>query len=317
MNKSNKPTVAVVMSTYNGEKYLSEQIDSILSQIDVNIQLYIRDDGSSDKSIEILNKYNALYSCIHVDIESNVGVAKSFFSELLSIITPFEYYAFSDQDDYWEKEKLISGIRLLQETEKKNRGFPALYYSNLKITAEDLTLDHITSLHKRTQTLESVMLRQSIAGCTMIFNKFLVEKLRLLVIDDMALLFGHDSFLISLTYALNGIIICDKNAYIRYRQHGNNTSGGTPLSIKDRLRKEKKTRKKIGGRAGIAKVLLDQCKNDLSPNTQSTLQCIVKVSGKNLRSVMARFQLIFNPKFTTGDWRLTVYSKLLILFGMY
>ena len=106
--------VCVLMSTYNGEKYLKEQIDSILKQKGVKVNLLVRDDGSTDNTLSLLEEYKKKglldYCC-----GSNMKPARSFM-ELLSIAPDSDYYAFSDQDDYWEHDKLFNAVK---NTEKK------------------------------------------------------------------------------------------------------------------------------------------------------------------------------------------------------
>lgn len=97
----NTKSVQVVMSTYNGEKYLKEQIDSILSQEGVDVRLYIRDDGSSDRTTDILASYQE-HKNVKIEKGNNLGFAKSFLTAL-DECDEADYYAFSDQDDVWEK----------------------------------------------------------------------------------------------------------------------------------------------------------------------------------------------------------------------
>ena len=96
--------VAVLMSTYNGEKYIRDQIDSILSQIKVNVTLFIRDDGSTDSTVKIITQYTEKYSNIKFWVGENIGVGNSFMQLLYSLTDEFDYYAFSDQDDIWLNE---------------------------------------------------------------------------------------------------------------------------------------------------------------------------------------------------------------------
>lgn len=113
------------MSTYNGKDYLREQIDSILSQdceekADVKLKLLIRDDGSKDGTQEILRKYAAKYpDQVSWYQGENIGVIKSFFDLIEKSDEKADYYAFSDQDDYWHKEKLRAGIEKIKEMSKK------------------------------------------------------------------------------------------------------------------------------------------------------------------------------------------------------
>lgn len=104
--------VCVVMSTYNGEKYVEDQINSILNQECVDVFLYIRDDGSSDQTITILNKYKDIDN-IHVDFGDNIGFRHSFL-KALSDAPDYDYYAFSDHDDYWFPNKLRDTLNVLK-----------------------------------------------------------------------------------------------------------------------------------------------------------------------------------------------------------
>lgn len=122
----NTKSVQVVMSTYNGEKYLKEQIDSILSQEGVDVRLYIRDDGSSDRTTDILASYQE-HKNVKIEKGNNLGFAKSFLTAL-DECDEADYYAFSDQDDVWEKDKLSTAIEILEE---ESQSTPLLYCSAL------------------------------------------------------------------------------------------------------------------------------------------------------------------------------------------
>ena len=95
------------MSTYNGEKYLSQQIDSILNQKEIDVHLFIRDDGSYDNTWKLLEEYKQKYEKINIISAKNVGVGNSFMNLLYSVPNIYDYYAFSDQDDIWEPNKII------------------------------------------------------------------------------------------------------------------------------------------------------------------------------------------------------------------
>ena len=101
-------TVYVMLSSYNGEKYIAEQIDSILHQTGVSVTLAIRDDGSSDGTGEILRRYASENENVKVAFGENVGYAKSFFELIKTSPEGFDYYALSDQDDVWTEDKLKS-----------------------------------------------------------------------------------------------------------------------------------------------------------------------------------------------------------------
>lgn len=115
----NTKSVQVVMSTYNGEKYLKEQIDSILSQEGVDVRLYIRDDGSSDRTTDILASYQE-HKNVKIEKGNNLGFAKSFLTAL-DECDEADYYAFSDQDDVWEKDKLSTESRYSKKKVSQHR----------------------------------------------------------------------------------------------------------------------------------------------------------------------------------------------------
>lgn len=144
----NTKSVQVVMSTYNGEKYLKEQIDSILSQEGVDVRLYIRDDGSSDRTTDILASYQE-HKNVKIEKGNNLGFAKSFLTAL-DECDEADYYAFSDQDDVWEKDKLSTAIEILEE---ESQSTPLLYCSALQRVDENLNPLHVQSYHIQYQTI--------------------------------------------------------------------------------------------------------------------------------------------------------------------
>lgn len=164
----NTKSVQVVMSTYNGEKYLKEQIDSILSQEGVYVRLYIRDDGSSDRTTDILASYQE-HENVKIEKGNNLGFAKSFLTAL-DECDEADYYAFSDQDDVWEKDKLSTAIEILEE---ESQSTPLLYCSALQRVDENLNPLHVQSYHGLRINLPSMLTRGRLAGCTFVFNNTL------------------------------------------------------------------------------------------------------------------------------------------------
>lgn len=127
-------TACILLSTYNGEKYLRQFLDSALNQKNVSVHLVVRDDGSTDETLDILNEYVSRYpENFMVMKEKNIGCESSFY-ELLKTDYQADYYAFADQDDIWMDDKLESAIRAL----KKYSG-PGVYGCNLLICNEEMT----------------------------------------------------------------------------------------------------------------------------------------------------------------------------------
>ena len=298
------------MSVYNGHKYLKEQIDSILNQVDVDVELYIRDDGSSDQSFEIIEEYCSLYNNIHLDSGENIGFRQSFITELKNS-GDCNYYAFSDQDDYWEKDKLISACKMIEKI-MDDKDLPVVYYSNLSVSDENLNIYRTTDLEKRKNSLESIIMRRSIAGCTMVFNKAMLRYVNMAETTDDMLKRGHDSFILTLCYAVGGKVVCDEQAHIRYRQHNNNTSGSSN-GIKQRIKKEWNALvNKKGSEPAIAKSILQNWVSSIDDEMRNTLELVVD-SEKHFRS---RLRIFFSGKFTTGNIKLTMLGKFRALLGM-
>ena len=116
--------VNIIMSTYNGERYIREQLDSLLKQDYPDIEIYVRDDGSTDQTFAILQDYAQKYG-IHVVQGKNLGFAGSFF-EAMRMAEEGDYYSFCDQDDIWLPDKVRLAVKCLEQ-QKQDR--PLLYYS--------------------------------------------------------------------------------------------------------------------------------------------------------------------------------------------
>ena len=299
--------IAVIMSTYNGGKYLKTQIDSILNQKNVDVTLYIRDDGSTDNTIQLLKEYSIKHSNVIVDLGSNLGFARSFLTEL-SKARSHDYYAFSDQDDYWEPLKLYSAVSMME----KSKNNLVLYYSNLNVTDENLNIFKKTKLEKRNHSLKSVTLRRSIAGCTMVFSSSLKEHVGKIEIQRIEKGISHDSILMSLAYGLDADVICDSEAYISYRQHGNNTSGSSK-GLFGRLKKELNFIKVLKhNETNLAGLLLEVYGSQLNLTQRRTLLRI----HASRNNIISRLLIIFDPSFATGVFLLTIHGKIRVFLGV-
>lgn len=210
--------VTVLMSTYNGEKYLEEQLDSILKQVGVKLRIIVRDDGSNDNTIGILKKYASENLNLTYYQGENLKPAKSFL-DLIAKSDDADYYAFSDQDDVWDKDKLECSITTLKNLDLSK---PALYYSNLRIVDQNLKYYRLSHTRPHTPHNKYSSLVDSLAtGCTIVFNKEARNIVKSRVADNCLM---HDTWLF-LVCSFFGAIIYDSNAHISYRQHENNVIG--------------------------------------------------------------------------------------------
>ena len=214
--------VDILLATYNGEKYLREQIDSILNQTHTEFRLLISDDGSTDGTREILKEYKEKDGRIDVFFqENNLGVVKNF--EFLLEKVEAKYYMFSDQDDIWKEGKIEKSLKKIEE------GFD-LVYSDLEVVDENLNVTYssywklkgIYNKIKKYNNFESLYLNNFITGCTMISKKELINSFMPLPNTSKFVL--HD-YWISLIISQNGKIAYIEEPLIKYRQHKNNKVG--------------------------------------------------------------------------------------------
>ena len=209
------------MSTYNGQKYLKEQIDSILGQVGVNVELYIRDDGSKDRTVDVIKEYKKQYSNIHVYYGSNMGVIKSFEWLIRKSPLKYDYYAFSDQDDIQLDNKLSIAIKNKKKIEKKDLSI--LYFSNQICVDENGMY-----LYKRLPdefiqpNIITTILDNQYSGCTMVFNKALLEIVKTTYEEiPHRIRTLYDSWILTVAQ-ITGLLIYDSDSYIKYRRHGKN-----------------------------------------------------------------------------------------------
>ncbi|MEE6659940.1 glycosyltransferase [Limosilactobacillus pontis] len=210
--------IAVLMCTYNGEKYLREQINSILNQNgDFQIALIIRDDGSNDRTLEILQEYKK-NSKVKIEYGKNKGPALGFM-ELLYKNRGYDFYAFSDQDDVWKPNKLLKGISKLSS----QKG-PALYFANATLVDSELHSLNL-NVYKKKPILDfrSLSCNGGILGCTLILNNALAKRIQHSNLPSKIVM--HDFYVSELCKLINGSIIYDPESVMFYRQHGNNVVG--------------------------------------------------------------------------------------------
>lgn len=221
--------IDILLATYNGEKYLKEQLDSILNQTYKNIRIIISDDCSKDTTPEILKEYQKKDDRIELHIQkNNLGVVKNIEFLLKEVKSP--YYMLADQDDYWLPEKAEKSLEKLKE-EKAD-----LVFGDLEVVDKNLNTmyssfnDYMLLTRKINKYINSYKvnyLYNCITGCTVLAKKETIEKIIPLPTNSKRLI--HDHW-IGLMVALNGKLAYVPEKYIRYRQHGNNEVGTEKIS---------------------------------------------------------------------------------------
>lgn len=295
--------VQILLSSYNGAKYIEEQLDSILVQDYPNISILIRDDGSSDGTIRILEKYAAQYEQISYYLGENIGVINSFFDLVFHSDPSADYYAFSDQDDVWLKNKISRAVDKLEAMKKKQ---PLLYCGRTTLVDQDLQLIQSsikTAIIK--PDFANALVENICTGCTSVFNRELLEMVkdnipRFTVMHDWWL------YLIASTF---GDIYYDEKSHILYRQHQGNAVG-TKTNYYDefikRLKNYKKNRGNISRQATefLNHFELDQDKNQLIScviNAKSHFASRLKIlSGNQIYRQRRMDNIIFKILFLLG-----------------
>ncbi len=220
----NIPTIVILMGTYNGEKFLSEQLDSLECQSFKNWYLIASDDGSSDKTLDILKDYQARWPAGKLTIRD--GPKKGFSYNFLSLACDPDidatYYAFCDQDDVWLPEKLQVAIRYL-ENDSSNIQFPRVYCSRTIYVDELLNSIGVSPLFSFPRSFRNALVQSIAGGNTMVFNSAVKN---IFVKTGIKTVPSHDWWTYLLISGVGGEIFFDNKPRILYRQHRNALVGG-------------------------------------------------------------------------------------------
>lgn len=299
--------VTILMSTYNGEEYLKEQLNSLLNQTYKNIEILIRDDGSTDNTLEILKKYSESYDNISFYTGKNLKPAKSFL-DLIKKAENSKYYAFSDQDDVWDKDKVEIAIKML---EKEDDNLPKLYFSNTKLVDKNLNeLKNIRKIYKDKLNIGNALIENVATGCTVVFNDKLIELLKRINFDDIENGFMHDSLAYRICFA-TGNVIFDEIPHISYRQHGNNAIGNSS-NIFDKIKKRKKSLKNtLNLRSKMSKFILESFNKELKKENYKFVEMIANYNNTTRNKV----KLLFCKDINRMNFWDNIMFKLAIIAG--
>lgn len=227
--------IVILMATFNGDKYLKDQIDSILRQTYSDWHLIIRDDGSTDNTISILKSYQKTYpNKISVIVNnSNKHGAKEnfFFLSRMALKEKYKYIMYSDQDDIWKKDKIDVTLKKFKEIEK-DENIPVLVHTDLEVV--DNNLNVIASSFIKYSKLDNndnfshLLIQNNITGCTILINRALLSK-SLSIKNDKKIIM-HDWWFAIIASVFGKIAFLNKST-ILYRQHGDNVVGAKKISL--------------------------------------------------------------------------------------
>lgn len=297
--------ICIIMSTYNGEKYIVQQLDSIFQSEKSETGLYVRDDGSKDRTIEILKEYGIEHNVqIEVNPGQNVGSAKSFLTALRDC-PKADYYAFCDQDDAWMDGKLSAAVEQIGKTDQ-----PVLWCSDYQVTDSELQVMIPSALKQPVQDSMRAVFYNNVPGGTMVFNWALMQELRKVNISNIRM---HDIMAINVAL-ITGKVIFDKTPYVLYRQHGNNVLGYSHKKIQiGRWIKEKLElirNKEDYSTAEYARAVLNVFENQMNESEKKEYELISKMNS----GLISRLKVLTRPytKDKFGRTSISIRFKILL-----
>lgn len=212
--------VKVLLSAYNGEKYIGEQVESILNQTYQNIELYIRDDGSTDATLHTLECFQD-NPRVHVIAGENVDFNNSFL-QLVELSGEADYYSFADQDDVWFPDKVERAVQMMSRAEKENSDIPILYFTNYDFYDENMNFQE----HGTAPSMKPCF-RNALVDCMPLgFNTMFNKKAHDMICADIPKQScGHDWWTYMICAGMGKVIYDDKTT-VCYRRHESNVSAG-------------------------------------------------------------------------------------------
>jgi glycosyltransferase involved in cell wall biosynthesis len=272
---------AILLATYNGAHYLGEFLDSLVAQKGAEFEIFVRDDGSSDATLEVLRTYSGKLRITQIPASERKGPAFSFLALLQEAGQDFDAYFFADQDDFWHEDKLGRALRFLSGHEDS----PSLYFARVEYV--DHQLRHLGFMPKsRHMGLPNALVENIAMGCTIALN----AKARELVLSAApASVIMHDWWAYIVISAF-GKVVADDFVSLKYRLHGTNTVGASIGWFQEYWKKFKRFMKRDRGIFRLSdqtRQLQQSYSKMLSPDQQDLIQMMLR--GK--QSFLARIRL--------------------------
>ena len=273
---SPEPVIEILMATWNGERFIEEQLSSLFSQSFQDFRLIVRDDGSSDSTPDIVEQYRIRYPD-RVVIRKNPsrqGPCRTF--SLLAEESSAPYVAFCDQDDVWRRDKLELSIAAMKAVEaERGAGTPVLVFSDMAIVDDELrviapSLWTLGRINPDRASLGAMLVQNLVTGCTALANRSLILKAS--PIPQGATM--HDTWL-GLTAVVFGILQPLHETTVQYRQHGGSVVGAgggwRAGNLLKRLRHDQPFKDRIEASRKQSEVFARQYCNQLSGQQRTTL----------------------------------------------
>lgn len=295
--------VVVLMSTYNGIKYIAEQVRSVYEQEGVSVRLKVRDDGSTDGTQAFLEKEQEAGRLTWYS-GPNLGAARSFW-HLLSEAPEADFYAFSDQDDVWDKDKLRVAVEQLSTAGMR----PSLYFCRTRLVDEKLR-ELPGPKTVPLLTYGESLVYQMASGCTMVFNDALR---RVLAEYTPAYMRMHDMWIYEVAQAVGAAVYFDTVPHISYRQHAGNVVGESDSVYVQWRKRLCRIRKGERIRSRTAEELWKGYAGSMSTENRELTRRVMDCR----KSLSVRLSLFFSRRLRCADPVITFTSRVAILCGMF
>jgi glycosyltransferase involved in cell wall biosynthesis len=212
------PKVAVLLCTYNGDKFIKDQLVSIDKQTHDNISIWVSDDGSSDDTIDIIRDFKKLCG---KDITILRGPRKGYAANFLSLLCNpdinADYFSFADQDDLWDEQKLSLAVKKISGTSPST---PSLYCSRTAIIDESGTQQGLSPLFSNKPSFQNALVQSIGGGNTMLLNN--AARALIASIGNNVPIVSHDWWAYLVVAGAGGQVFYDPSPLVKYRQHNSN-----------------------------------------------------------------------------------------------
>lgn len=297
--------IEILIPTYNGELFLTEQLDSILNQqgnFDINIT--VRDDGSTDGTRKILSYYQANHG-LHVIYGERIGVNASIMALVNHVDVDADLYAFSDQDDVWYDFRLQEAVTAIQKTDK-----PLLWTCMEELTDEKLNVYGYMPYPKYLGNFHNAIIQNKVPGHTQVFNRALLDLFKDYPAEKI---FVYDWVVYLLASVFGEVLYCPRSCG-KYRQHRGNTIGFSAHWLSHLKRRFKRLR--TGSLRGIAQqqaYFLERYRKGLSASERRVLADFVNSRSR----LLARIRFALTTQVKRDTWFESLQFRILYIFGAF
>lgn len=300
--------VVVLMSTYNGGRYLREQLDSVLNQTSVQVRLLVRDDGSVDDTVAILQEYQNK-GLLKWYAGENLKPARSFM-DLVYQAPEAEWYAFCDQDDIWLNDKLAIAIQDLKE-KGYSESQPCLYYGKPRVVNQDMEVIDNELWDDVRDDYSKSLIENKCTGCTMVFNQTLMK---LVQKKNPHFIVMHDEWIHKLCITVGGVTCWDTDVHMLYRRHDSTVTDVDKTTVLQKICAHFRSfQKKPCPRSKVIKSLYD-CYRDAM--TEENLE-LTKMVVDYRRSIRDTLRLAFCSQMSNEKWKELWKFRVAVILRMY